>query len=93
VRSGWIHATGECGEVFIDADSTRIALTRAARRICDELGLDVESGLSVVWTGGHLFVEAVGTDGRMADLDDLELVERAECDGRTYVLVRLPRGV
>ena len=91
VRSGWIHATGECGGVFVDADATRVALTRAVRTICDELGLDVENGLSVVWSDGRLFVEAVGPDGAMGDLDDLELVNRTECDGRTYVLVRLPR--
>lgn len=92
VRSGYLHAAGHCGDVYVEADETSIALARAARRLCDELDLDVNEWLSVVLADGRLYVEAVGPDGPLHDLDDLELVDLRECGGQTFVLVRLPVG-
>jgi hypothetical protein len=89
--NGWLHAAGSSGEVFVEADARNVALTRAARRIADVLDLDVERRLSVVFADGRLFVEAVGPDGPLHDLDELQLVDQAECGGTTWVLVRLPR--
>ena len=90
-EDGWLYADGRCGKVFVDADARRLALTRAARVIADRLGLDVERRLSVTASEGKLFVEALGPDGPLHDLDALELVDEAECDGTAYVLVRLRR--
>jgi len=89
--AGWLHAIGESGEVFVEADARNLALTRAARRLADALELDVERRLSVVFAGGRLFVEALGPDGPVHQLDAIELVEQAECEGRTWVLLRIPR--
>jgi len=91
VSPGWIYATGSSGEVFVEAEARDVALTRAARRIADELGLDVESRLSVVERDGKLFAEAVGPQGPIELFDGLELVDEADCDGVTHVLVRLRR--
>lgn len=87
----WIYATGSSGEVFVEAEARDVALTRAARRIADELGLDVEERLSVISRDGRLFAEAVGPQGPLEVFDGLELVEQAECDGVMHVLVRLRR--
>jgi hypothetical protein len=87
-----LYATGACGEVFVEADARNIALTRAARRLADRLGLDVESRLSVVCADGHLFVEALLPTGPTRALDGLQLVDEAVCGTTTFVLVRLPRG-
>jgi hypothetical protein len=87
-----LFATGSCGEVMVDADALQVALVRAARRIADRLGLDVEPRLSVVHADGRLFVEALTPDGPTGALDGLQLVDSAECDDVTHVLVRLPRG-
>jgi hypothetical protein len=89
--AGWLHATGSSGEVFVETDARNVALTRAARQLADALDLDVERRLSVVFADGRLFVEAVGPGGPVHDLDDLQLVDQAECGGTTWVLVRLPR--
>jgi hypothetical protein len=83
-------AAASCGEVFVEADDTRLALTRAARRLADHLGLDVERRLSVVLLDGSLYVEAVGSDGPVDGLDGLELVDQVTCSGRTHVRLRLP---
>jgi hypothetical protein len=88
---GYLYADGRCGEVFVDADARHLALTRAARVLADRLGLDVERRLSVVASDGRLFVEALGPDGPLHDLDGLELVDEAEVDGVLWVLVRLAR--
>jgi hypothetical protein len=87
-----LYASGTCGEVFVDADARNIALTRAARRLADRLGLDVEARLSVVFLDGRLFVEALTPAGPTAALDGLQLVDEAVCEGTTCVLVRLPHG-
>jgi hypothetical protein len=88
-ESGWLYADGRSGEVFVEADARQLALTRAARALAERLGLDVERRLSVVASNGRLFVEALGPDGPLHELDALELVDEAECDGVTWVLVRL----
>ncbi len=90
-EAGWLYAAGRSGEVFVDADARHLALTRAARELADQLGLDVERRLSVVASDGRLFVEALGPDGPRHELDALELVDEAECDGVRWVLVRLAR--
>ena len=87
--TGWMYAAASSGEVFVEADELNVALTRAARRIADELELDVERRLSVVFADGRLFVEAVGPDGPVTDLDDLQIVDQASCGSTTWVLVRL----
>ncbi len=87
---GFTYAAASCGEVFVDADATGLALTRAARRLADALGLDVEQRLAVRLSDERLFVEAVGPSGPLTALDDLELVDLRVCDGRTHALVRLP---
>ena len=87
----WLYASGSSGKVFVEAKARDVALTRAARRIADALGLDVEERLSVVERDGRLFTEALGPDGPLDALDGLELVDEVECDGVTHVLVRLPR--
>ena len=87
----WIYASGSSGEVYVEARARDVALTRAARRIADALGLDVEARLSVVERDGRLFAEAVGPDGRIDVFEGLELVDEIECDGITHVLVRLRR--
>ena len=87
----WIYASGSSGEVYVEARARDVALTRAARRIADALGLDVEERLSVVERDGKLFSEAVGPDGPIDTLQGLELVDEVECDGVTHVLVRLRR--
>jgi hypothetical protein len=89
-ESGWRFASGHCGEVFVDADPTSLALSRAARRLADDLGLVLEERLSVRHLDGRLFVEAVGVQGLTDALDDLELVELVTCDGTVYALIRLP---
>ncbi len=89
-RQGWIHAAGSSGDVYVEADATALALTRAARAISERLGLDVERRLSVVYADGRLFVEAVGADGPSSALDRLEFLDSTRCDERTWVLVRLP---
>ncbi len=86
-----LYASGSCGEVFVDADARQIALTRAARRLADRLGLDVEPRMAVVYADGRLFVEAVTPGGPTDALDGLQLVEQVVCDHVTFVLVRLPR--
>ena len=88
-QAGWLYAQGRCGEVIVDADARRLALTRAARVLADRLGLDVERRLAVVPSDSRLFVEALGPDGPLHELDELELVDEAKVDGVTYVLVRL----
>lgn len=90
-EGGFIWAAASAGETFVDADSERLALTRAARRLADELGLDVERRLSVALIDDRLFVEAVGAHGRLDDLDALELDGVQTCGGRTHVRVRLAR--
>ena len=89
-ESGWLFAAGHCGEVFVDADSTTLALGRAARRLADELGLQVEQRLSVRQLDGRLFVEAADAGGLVDSLDSLELVDLVSCDGEVYALLRLP---
>ena len=89
---GWLYASGSCAPVFVDADATAMALTRAARHLTDALGLDVEPRLSVRQLDGRLFVEAVTPDGPVDALDELELVELVECEGTVHALLRLPRG-
>lgn len=89
--SGWLYASGRCGEVFVDAEARDVALTRAARVLADRLGLDVERRLSVVASDGRLFVEALGPDGPLTALDGLQLADEAVCDGVVHVLVRLRR--
>ncbi len=89
-RVGLLHAAAVSGDTFVDADAERVALIRAARQIADALGLDVERRLSVIHADGRLWVEALGPDGVIHDLDGLQLVSTASCDGRTWVLVRLP---
>jgi len=91
VSDEWIYAAGSSGEVFVEAEARELALTRAARRLADALGLDVEERLSVVERDGQLFTEAVGPDGLLDVFDGLELVDEAECGGVRHVLVRLPR--
>lgn len=91
VRDGDTLAAGSAGEVFVDADATSLALTRAARRLADHLALDVERRLSVLLIDGRLFVEAVGEGGVSDALDGLELVELRRCGSRTHALLRLPR--
>jgi hypothetical protein len=89
-QPGWLYAEGRCGEVFVDADARRVALTRAARGLADQLGLDVERRLAVVPSpGDRLFVEALGPEGPQHALDAMQLVDEAKVDGVTYVLVRL----
>jgi hypothetical protein len=88
-QPGWLLASGSCGEVFVGADARSIALTRAARRLADRLGLDVEQRLSVVKKDDRLFVEAWGPQGPVHDLDGLQLVDEAKCRKSTYVLVRI----
>lgn len=90
-EGAFIVSAGECGEVFVDADAETLALTRAARRLADHLGLDVERRLIVVLAGGRLQVEAVGAAGPTTSLSTLELVALVRCDGRVYAQVRLPR--
>jgi len=90
---GWIYGAGTCGRVFVDVDATALALSRAARGIADALGLDVERRLSVRRLDGRLFVEAVGPQGPLADLDALQLVELVQCDETVHALLRLPRPV
>lgn len=87
----WIYAAGSSGEVFVEAEAREVALTRAARRLADALGVNVEERLSVVERDDVLFVEAVGPDGPLDVFDGLELVDEAECGGVKHVLVRLPR--
>jgi hypothetical protein len=91
-EAGWLYADGRCGKVFVDADARRIALTRAARVIADRLGLDVERRLTVTEAGGKLYVEALGPDGPLHQLDGLQLVDEAECNDTHYVLVRLAQS-
>ena len=91
VSPDWIYASGSSGKVFVEAEARDVALTRAARRIADALGLDVEARLSVVERDGQLFSEAVGPAGPLDDFDGLELVNQVECEGVTHVLVRLRR--
>jgi hypothetical protein len=81
---------GSAGEVFVEADPLALALTRAARRVAERLGLGAERRLSVVFADGRLFVEAEDERGPLDALDALELVDQRRCDdGRTWVLVRL----
>jgi hypothetical protein len=90
-EGGWLYAAGRCGEVYVEAEARDVALTRAARVLADRLGLDVERRLSVVASGGRLFVEAVGSGGPLTELDGLQLADEALCDGVVHVLVRLRR--
>ncbi len=90
--AAWWYASGACGEVSVDADARQVALTRAARRLAERLGLDVEERLSVVLADDRLWVEALGARGPVTELRALELVRQAERNGVTYVLVRLPRS-
>jgi len=89
-EDGRAWAAASAGEVFVDADATRLALTRAARRLAEHLGLDVQTRLSVLLADEQLFVEAVGTAGPIDGLDGLELMALLQCDGRTYARVGLP---
>ena len=89
-QRGWLHASGSAGDVFVDADPVGLALTRAARRLGDELGLDLERRLAVSLADGRLWVDAEGPQGPVEALDALQLVDLVRCDGQTYVLVRLP---
>lgn len=91
VSPDWIYASGSSGQVFVEAEAGDVALTRAARRIADALGLDVETRLSVVERDGRLFSEAIGPTGPLDVFDGLELVSQVECQGVTHVLVRLRR--
>ena len=90
--AGFVYASGSAGEVFVEADGLSLALSRAARSVADALQLDLEERLSVVSADGRLFVEAEDARGPVHALDDLQLVDLRRCDdGRTFVLVRLPR--
>lgn len=91
-QEGHLLATGSCGEVYVDAEARDVALTRAARRLADALGVDAEVRLSATWLDGRVWVELVGASGPSDALDALELVDVVRCDGATHVLVRLPRG-
>lgn len=91
-EDGFVYGAASAGEVFVEADALSLALTRAARVVADELGLDVEARLSVVSADGRLFVEAEDAHGPVDALDALQLVDVRRCDdGRTFALVRLPR--
>jgi hypothetical protein len=87
---GWLFASGQCGEVFVDADATSLALSRAARRLADDLDLVVEQRLSVRQLDGRLFVEVADDEGLVHALEGLELVELVHCNGTVYALLRLP---
>lgn len=89
-RDGRLWAAASAGQVFVDADATQLALTRAARRLADALGLDVEGRLSVVWLDERLFVEAFDSAGRPVDLTGLELAALVDCGGRTYARLSMP---
>lgn len=89
-ESGWLFAAGRCGEVFVDADPTTLALGRAARSLADQLGLRPERRLSVRHLDGRLFVEAADDEGLVDSLDRVELVDLVDCDGTIYALLRLP---
>jgi len=89
LRDGFRYAAASAGEVFVDADATDLALTRAARRLADALGLDVERRLAVTLRDGQLSVEAWGPDGPLQDLDGLELVELRRCGADLHARVRL----
>jgi hypothetical protein len=91
ISPDWIYASGSSGEVFVEAEAHDVAATRAARRIAEALGLDVEARLSVVERDGRLFAEAIGPSGPLDVFDGLELVSEVECEGVTHVLVRLRR--
>jgi hypothetical protein len=86
---GYRYASASVGELSVDVDPTHVALTRAARRLADALGIDVENRLSVVRSGEQLFVEARGAAGVVHELDALEFVELAHCGPRTHARVRL----
>lgn len=87
---GWRHASGSAGEVFVDADAVTLALTRAARRLGDDLGLDLERRLAVTLADDRLWVDAEGPAGPVSALDALQLVEVVRCGRDTHVLVKLP---
>ncbi len=87
---GWIYGAGQCAEVFVDADRTALALSRAARVLADDLGLALEQRLSVRYLDGQLFIEAVGEDGPVDALAGLELVHLTTCEETVYALLRLP---
>ena len=93
-HDGYHYAAASVGELTVDIDPVDLALIRAARRLADALGLDVEGRLSVTRDGEFLFVEARSSRaaGGLAveDLAGLELVEVARCGTRTHAQVRLP---
>lgn len=90
-RDGFLYAAASSG-ALLGPDEATVATTRALRVLADELGLDVERRLSVVEADGRLWVEAVGHDAvHDAAFEGVEVVDRHECDGRTHVLVRVPR--
>ena len=89
--AGWTYAAGTCAPVFVDADASQLALTRAARQLAHSLGIDVEARLSVRQLDGAVFVEAIGDAGPTDALDALEVVEVVTCDGTVHALVRLPQ--
>lgn len=93
LHDGYHYAAGSVGELSVDVDAVDLALTRAARRLADVLGLDVEGRLVVVRAGDLLFVEARGSGadgGAVVDaLAGLELVELSRCGSRTHARVRL----
>lgn len=86
-----LYASGSTG-ALLGVDEDTVATTRALRALAEVLDLDVERRLSVTEADGRLWVEAVGVDGVHSDaFDGVERVERAECGGEVYVLLRLPR--
>jgi len=93
-HDGYHYAAASVGELTVAIDAVDLALSRAARRLADELGLDVEGRLAVTRDGDQLFVEARSSRGAGAELIDdlsgLELVEVARCGARTHAQVRLP---
>lgn len=88
-EAGWVYGAAAAGKTYVDARATDLALTRAARVVAAGLELSLPGGLAVSLRGGRPWVEAFDEQGAVHALDDLELVDLVECDGRTYALVRL----
>lgn len=89
-QAGFVYAAASVGELGLTLSGEQVALSRAARALAETLGLEVSSS-SVVRLGDALIVEVAGPSGVHAELEALELVETARCDGRVHVLVRLRR--
>lgn len=86
----FVYAAASVGELGLALSGESVALSRAARALAEQLGLEVTSS-SVTRLGQGLVVEVAGPSGVHAELEPLELVDQARCAGRVHVLVRLPR--